>query len=48
MLNKIHDDGGRLLDMRARLDTIPGDLNKLFKEILAKSVHGIEASVALF
>jgi len=48
MLNKIRDDGGSLKDMRARLDTIPGDLNKLFKEILAKNIHGVEASVALF
>ncbi|KAK5095734.1 hypothetical protein LTR70_003404 [Exophiala xenobiotica] len=48
MLNKIRDDGGSLKDTRARLDTIPGDLNKLFKEILAKNIHGVEASVALF
>ena len=48
MLNKVYDKGGSLEDMKAHLDTIPGDLDELFREVLAKNVDGIEASVALF
>lgn len=47
LLNKTDDHGSLLTDMKACLDTIPGDLNKLFKEILEKSADGIEASIAL-
>lgn len=47
MLNKIDDQGGSLGDMKARLDTLPGDLNRLFEEILAKSTRDPETSVVL-
>ena len=47
MLNKLDDHGSLSTDMRARLSTIPSDLNKLFHEILVKSTDGVETSVAL-
>ncbi|KAJ9650855.1 hypothetical protein H2198_009842, partial [Neophaeococcomyces mojaviensis] len=47
MLNEIDDRGTLLIDMRARLDTIPEDLNDLFAEILTKSNYDIEVCIAL-
>ncbi|KAJ9661292.1 hypothetical protein H2198_002035 [Neophaeococcomyces mojaviensis] len=48
MLNRLDDYGAPLSDMKARLETIPADLNDLFRDILLKSDHGIETSVLLF
>lgn len=47
-LNRLEDRGSPLSEMKAHLKTIPADLNQLFREILAKSIYGIETSVFLF
>lgn len=48
ILSQLEHQGSPLSEMKAHLKTIPTDLNKLFREILAKTIHSIETSILLF
>lgn len=48
ILQELDDSGVPVCRMQARLDTVPAALNDLFRDILLRSEHGIEASVLCF